>query len=123
MHLAANTSAVTGAVLSASTIAAILTAVAIPFVTDLVTKSHASQAIKAGTATVLSALAGALTTVAFNEAAGWKAYVWNIAIAFVTTMTVHRTGVSGPVQRATANVGIGSPRRTTSHTTRRRTAT
>jgi small basic protein len=103
--------AVTTAVLSASTIASILVAIVIPFVTDLITKSRASHAIKAAVATVLAALTGALTTVAFNEDAGWKAYLWNIAIAFVMTMTVHRTGASAPVQRRTATFGLGAPRR------------
>src|SRR3954466_760139 len=95
--------------LSAIAVAA-LCGIVIPFLVDLVTKSHAPRGLKAATAAALAAGAGVLST--SNLAAGfhWPTLVIATAAAFVTTMATHSTGASNIVQRATANVGIGGAR-------------
>lgn len=92
-----------------STVVAIISGTVIPFIVDLVTKSRASKAVKSTVAAVLAVLAGVLPSVAFDPSSGWKAYIFNIVLAFLTAMGVHRTGISDPVQEATADTGIGQP--------------
>lgn len=89
----------------ASTVA-VLCGVVVPFIVDIVTKSSAPRWLKSGLATVLAALAGALTTVTWGDSSNWHSYVLNVFIAFATALTVHRTGVTDPVQRATATMGV-----------------
>lgn len=81
----------------------------IPMVVDLVTHSRAPSGVKRLLAAGLSALAGALTTVAYTSGERWQDYVLAITIAWVTAIAVHTTGISDPIQRATANIGVGKP--------------
>jgi threonine/homoserine efflux transporter RhtA len=97
---------VQGAVLVPLVVSALCGTV-IPFVVDLVTKSHAPTVLKGGIAAILSALAGALTTVALSPNETWPEYGMAIFMAFVATISVHSTGVTDGVQRKTARKGIG----------------
>lgn len=81
--------------------------VAIPSVVDLVTHSTAPWWLKSGFATVLSALAGALTTVAWQPDVNWKVYVFNVFAAFLATFTSHHAGSSQVVQDVTGSFGVG----------------
>src|SRR4051812_34431531 len=80
----------------------------IPAVVDLVTKSHLADGAKALLATVLSALAGALATVTITPTVHWQTVALSIVSSFVAAMGAHQTGYSRPLQKATADFGIGA---------------
>jgi len=88
---------------------ALLAGVLVPFIVDIVTHSRAPQPLKAFLATALAALAGILATTTYTDGADWKVYLRDVFVAWVAAMITHRTRVTDPVQRATANVGIGKP--------------
>lgn len=84
-----------------------VTGTVIPFAVDLITKRHAPAPLKAGTAAVLAALDGALSTVALTPGERWQDYAVSVAMAWLMALTVHSTGASRPVQNATAGFGLG----------------
>src|SRR5436190_16320787 len=84
-----------------------LCGLAIPAVVDIVTKSRLSSRVKALLAAALAALAGTLTTVTWAPDQRWQDYALAVAVALMSTFTAHATGYTAPIQRATADVGIG----------------
>lgn len=86
---------------------ALLAGVGVPFAVDLLTKSNAPRALKSFLAAALAALAGVLATNVYVDGADWKVYLRNIATAWVVALATHYTGATNPVQRATADIGIG----------------
>lgn len=89
-----------------------LLGLAVPFATDLATKSAAPPKLKAFIAAVLAAAAGALPTVVVTNTMTWQQYVWAIGGAFAIAFTTHGTHVTDGLQRATASFGIGPSTRT-----------
>lgn len=89
---------------------ALLAGVGVPFAVDLVTKSNAPRAVKSFLAAALATLAGVLVTNVYVDGADWKLYLRNVATAWVIALATHYTGVTDPVQRRTATVGIGGTR-------------
>lgn len=87
-------------------VVSLLSGIVIPMITDLVTKWDAPSAIKSLIASALSALAGALTTVAWDPNAGWSGYLIAVLLAFASTFAAHHAGVSKSIKRATPNIGI-----------------
>ncbi|MGH3502700.1 MAG: hypothetical protein ACRDQA_17675 [Nocardioidaceae bacterium] len=85
----------------------LLSGVAIPMVTDLVTHWSAPDAMKAWIAAVLSALAGALSIATWDPSAGWPGYIAAVGAAFAVAFSAHHAGVSKPIKRATGSVGFG----------------
>lgn len=97
---------------TAQTIALLLGVLVSP-VTGLLTKAHASPALKAFVNFALSSLAGVVVTVTFVNGTRWQDYVRDIGYAWVVSIATHYgfwkpTGVTAAVQSSTANVGLGS---------------
>lgn len=86
--------------------------VVIPSIVDLVTHSTAPWWLKSTIATVLAAIAGAVSTTVWQPDAGIKVYLFNVLSAFVLTFTSHQAGSSEVVESLTGSFGIGkqSPR-------------
>lgn len=87
----------------------------VSFVTELLTKSAASAGVKAFVNVVLAALAGAAATVIYDPHQAWTVYVLAVLTAWITSLAIHYTGVTGFVQDATAAIGIGTDTTGTQH--------
>jgi hypothetical protein len=64
-----------------------LCGLAIPPAVDLVTKAHLPTVVKTLLAAVLSAAAGAITTVAYAPGESWTDYALAVLAAFVVTLS------------------------------------
>lgn len=78
------------------------------FVTELVTKSSASQGVKSFVFVVLAAITGALSTVAYDGTHPWTTYAEAVAIAIVSGVATHYTGATNVLQDASAHFGLGA---------------
>lgn len=85
----------------------------IPQLTELVTKWDAPPALKSWIASILSAIAGALTTVVWDPSIGWAGYVTAIGAAFVATFSTHHSRATKPLKRKTAHIGVGGAHKRT----------
>lgn len=86
---------------------ALLAGAGVPFAVDLLTKSRAPRALKSFLAAALATLAGVLATNVYLDGADWKVYLRNVVTAWVVALATHYSGITQPVQDATADVGIG----------------
>lgn len=87
-------------------VVSLIAGVAIPNVVDFVTHSTAPWWVKSAIATVLSALAGAISTTVWQAGSDWKIYVLNIFAAFIATFAAHSAGASQLVQDVTGSFGL-----------------
>ena len=95
---------------------ALLGGVVVPLLVGVLTKSHASDGVKAVVNALLSALAGVIATFTQDGLfhASLKTLVITILSAWGTSIISYYglfkpTGVAGTVAAATSNFGIGSP--------------
>lgn len=93
----------------------VLTGVLIPILVGIVTKMQASSGIKATINALLSAVAGALSTVIANSGnLVWREFVTGVSITWVVSVATYYglykpTGVAGTVAATTAGFGLGTP--------------
>lgn len=80
---------------------------AVAFAVELVTAPNAAARIKRATCAALSLLAGVLPTIVYTPAAGWRQYASAVLVAWVVAIVTHASGITHPVQTATARVGVG----------------
>lgn len=91
-----------------------LISVGIPLLVGVITKLHASQALKGALNALLSAATAALTDyLAHPKHVAWYILVLNIGINFAISEASYYgiwkpTGIANGLQNATANFGIGS---------------
>lgn len=78
-----------------------------PFLTDLLTKAGAPQAVKSTVNVVL--VAGSTTAAQFIVAPewDWQGALVKFGIAWGASLAVHYSGATRPVERKTAGIGIG----------------
>lgn len=81
--------------------------IAISYLTELLTKTHAPQSVKSFVAVVLSSLGGAVSTVVFDPRAPWTVYAGAIFATFLSTLATHYTGATKVLQDASPNFGLG----------------
>lgn len=86
----------------------LLLGAAVSFVTELLTKSSAPAWLKRSVAAVLSVLAGVLPTVTLDPHAGMPAYLGAVALAWVTAIATHASGITAWLQSLTSGFGVGS---------------
>lgn len=83
-----------------------LAGLVVPWVTELVTHSSARVELKSAVTAALSALVGAVSTVAVVPGADWRAYLLAIGAAWVASMRVYFAGVVRPIAPGS---GLGAP--------------
>ncbi|WP_190824694.1 hypothetical protein [Saccharopolyspora pogona] len=83
-----------------------LVGLVIPWLTELVTHSAARTELKSVVTAALSAITGAVSTVAVVPGADWRAYLLAIGTAWVFSM---RTYFAGFVRPIAPSSGIGAP--------------
>lgn len=125
LHLVADVSTTTSTLSSINMITLAVSSLAglvIPPFIDLVLKATIPTQFKTLLAMVLSAIAGAISTVTFTPLDTWQNYVFAVMVAFVNTLASHvalKYGLGDPIQSRTGHLGIG-PRR--ANTARRHAA-
>lgn len=78
----------------------------VPWLTELITHSTARVELKSAVTAALSALVGAVSTIAVVPGADWRAYLLAIGTAWIASMRTYFAGVVRPV---VPNSGIGAP--------------
>jgi hypothetical protein len=94
----------------AQAVAAIVGAAGAAPLGSLLTKLHASQAIKGVVTTALALLTGCLTTVAWAPHAPWTQWAIAVLYAWGAQVAAHYTGWTNPIAAATRNLGLGTNR-------------
>jgi len=70
----------------------------------LLTKAHAPQWMLGAVTIVLSALAGVLPTVAWNQADPWQTYLANVFIALAAATLAHKSQIPSRLKAARGGV-------------------
>ncbi|MGW1676046.1 hypothetical protein [Saccharopolyspora sp. NPDC002376] len=83
-----------------------LVGLVVPWLTELVTHSTARTELKSAVTAALSALVGAVSTIAVVPGADWRAYLLAIGAAWVASMRTYFAGVVRPIAPSS---GIGAP--------------
>ncbi|MCA1191603.1 hypothetical protein [Saccharopolyspora sp. 6V] len=78
----------------------------VPWLTESVTHSAARVELKSAITAALSAIVGAVSTVAVVPGAHWQAYLLAIGAAWVASMRTYFAGVVRPVA---PHSGVGAP--------------
>lgn len=96
-----------------TTLIALVSGVLVPLLVGLLTKLDAPSGVKAVANAALSALAGALATIAPDGSDfAWRPFVVSWATTWVVSVATYYgawkpTGVAPAVQRSTSSVGVG----------------
>lgn len=99
-----------------SSLVSVLVGVVLPGLIALITRQHASDALKAFLTALVSAVSGGLNGALASLPHGWhswEAILWQIFIAWVAAAVSYFTGwkpsgLSQRIARSTANFGLGS---------------
>lgn len=85
-----------------------LFAVAPGFLTEVLTKANAPRWVKSTVAVVLSAGSATLAQFVLEPSWDWKEALLKFAIAWAASLLANLSGMTKPVQTATARFGVGS---------------